>query len=837
MFLTKALFDVLAGEDPGCFAGLCEVWTGGEAASGVAMARMLEHCAGTELVHVYGPTESTTFAVCGPVTAGDTDASAIPLGTAMDNTLAYVLDTALRPVGPGTAGELYLGGSGLARGYDGRSDLTSERFVADPFGDGGRLYRTGDVVRWRADGRLEFLGRGDGQVKVRGFRIELAEIEAVLSRHASVGRVSVQVREDRPGVKRLVAYVVAASGRSVDVAVVREHAAVVLPEYMVPSAFVVLDALPLNVNGKVDRRALPAPEAETGEEYVAPRTDAEKILAGVWSDVLGVERVGVHDNFFALGGDSISALRAVGRVRTVIGGELSSRTLFAHPTVETLARALAAPGVPGASAEPAIPRVERAGPLPLSYGQERLAFLADFAPGDSTYNTGLALRVFGDVDASALRTALVGLVARHEVLRTTFADGRQHVQQDIEVPVREVDLVAEADDARPDALLRVLQEEQAAPFDLDGGPLIRVLVVRLSERVHVLVLSMHHIVTDGWSMGVITRELSALYAAAVRGEEAALPEPRIQYPDFAVWQRENLTGGAFDGQLDYWRDKLSGLEPLELPTDRPRPAVRTSAGALHTFEVPVNLVDRLRAAGQERGASLFMGLTAVTQLLLSRYSGRRDITVGTVASGREHTELENLVGFFVNTLALRTRIDESVSFGEMLSAVRATTLDAFAHQDVPFDRVVDAAEPERDPSRSPLVQALVVLQNSLGLEAEFASCPAKREFVPRVTAKFDVSWEFWEENGGLTAELEYSTDLFDASTVERMCRHWTALAEAVVASPTTPLARLECLDPGERELALAQWAGPGVGVGGRSVVELVAGRVAVVPGAVAVVCG
>ncbi|MFF4097807.1 condensation domain-containing protein, partial [Streptomyces sp. NPDC001834] len=602
---------------------------------------------------------------------------------------------------------------------------------------------------------------------------------------------------------------------------------------MVPTAFVVLDELPLTVNGKVDRRALPAPEAEAGEEYVAPRTDAEKTLAGIWADVLGVERVGVHDNFFALGGDSISALRAAGRVRMVLDGELSSRTLFDHPTVETLARALAATAVPGACAEPVIPRVERDGTLPLSHGQERLAFLADFARGDSAYNTGLALRVSGDIDVSALRTALVGLVARHEALRTTFAGGGQYVHEDVALPMRVVDLAAEAEGVRPAALRRTLQDEQATPFDLDGGPLVRVLVVRLSEREHVLALSMHHIVTDGWSMGVIIRELSTLYAAAVRGEDIVLPEPRIHYPDFAVWQRENLAGGVFDGQLDYWRDKLSGLEPLELPTDRPRPAVRTSDGALHTFAIPSGLVERLRAAAQERGASLFMGLTAVTQLLLSRYSGRRDIAVGTVASGRGHKELENLVGFFVNTLVLRTRIDESAGFGELLSQVRATTLDAFAHQDVPFDRVVDVAEPERDPSRSPLVQALVVLQNSLGLEGEFAGRPAKREFVPRATAKFDVSWEFWAQDGGLTAELEYSTDLFDAATVERMCRHWIALAEVAVASPMAPLDRLECLDPVERELALGEWAGPGVGVGGCSVVELVAGRVGAVPGAVA----
>ncbi|MFE7463342.1 amino acid adenylation domain-containing protein, partial [Streptomyces sp. NPDC057499] len=841
VFMTKALFDLLAGEDPGCFAGLGEVWTGGEAASGAAMGRMLEHCPDTRLVHVYGPTETTTFAVCGALDSTDTAAATVPLGTAMDDTTAYVLDTSLRQVGVGVTGELYLGGSGLARGYDGRADLTAERFVADPFGRGGRLYRTGDLVRWREDGRLEFLGRGDGQVKIRGFRIEVAEVEAVLARHTSVGRVSVQVREDRPGVKRLVAYLVAADGGDLDSGAVRVHASALLPEYMVPSAFVVLDELPLTVNGKVDRKALPAPASEAAEEYVAPRTAAEETLAGIWADVLGLEQVGVHDDFFALGGDSIAALRAIGRVRAALGGDLSSRTLFDHPTVERLATALApssGAGTPGGNAEPVITRADRDGLLPLSPGQERLAFLADFAPDDTSYNTGLALRIAGDLDHRALRTALTGLVARHEALRTTFDGHHQHVHDDIPVPVRTADLTAEPAATRDETLRRILQDEQAVPFDLSRGPLVRVLTVRLGPDEHVLALSLHHIVTDGWSMGVMVRELGALYTAALRGEQPKLPEITLDYADFATWQRARSESGVYEEGVRHWREALAGLEPLELPTDRPRPAVRTSAGALHTFEIPAVLADRLKAAGRERGASLFMALTAVTQLLLSRYTGRQDIAVGTVTSGRERPELADLVGFFVNTLVLRTHVDEAQGFGALLSAVRETTLDAFAHQDVPFDRVVDAVEPERDPSRSPLFQALVVLQNSLGLDGSFAGLPARRTHVPRTAAKFDLSWEFWEEQGGgLAAELEYNTDLFDAVTVERMCRHWLFLAGVVAAAPEESLSRVVLLDSRERDLALGEWAGPGVGSGGRSVVELVAERVGVVPGAVAVVCG
>ncbi|MFJ9032816.1 amino acid adenylation domain-containing protein, partial [Streptomyces sp. NPDC102274] len=841
LFLTKALFDVLAEEDAGCFAGLGEVWTGGEAASGVAMGRVLEACPDTELVHVYGPTESTTFAVCGPVEAEDVSASAVPLGGPMDNTSAYVLDGSLRPVGIGVPGELYLGGAGLARGYDGRAGLTAERFVADPFGSGERLYRTGDVVRWRSDGRLDFLGRNDGQVKVRGFRIELGEIESVLSRHSAVGRVSVIVREDRPGSKRLVAYLVPSG--DLDVTGLREHTAALLPEYMVPSAFVVLDALPLTTNGKVDQRALPAPDVGAAGDYVAPRSDMEELLCEVWAEVLGGDRVGIHDDFFARGGDSITGLKVVTRVQKALGCELSTRTVFDHPTVSAMAEAVAQAVAQAQTRGPAhassratsIVPVSRDRELPLSYGQERLWFLDDFTPGGVEYNTGLALRLTGSLDMAALRAALNGLTARHEALRTTFGGGVQTVHPTLTVPLRAVDLSAKNDADRTHALDEALRTEQSTPFDLAAGPLFRALAVNLGAEEHVLVLSMHHIVTDGWSMGVITRELGALYAAAVRGEDADLAELPVQYPDFAVWQRDRLTGDAHARQLDYWREKLDGLEPLELPTDRPRPAVRNSAGALHTFEVPGELVRRLTRSGQRHGASLFMVLTAVTQLLLSRYSGQRDVAVGTVVSGRERAELEGLVGFFVNTLVLRARIDQDRhSFDDLLDHVRTTALDAFAHQEVPFDRVVDALAPDRDPSRTPLVQALIVLQNSVDVEGNFAGLAARREPVPRESSRFDITLEFWESPNGLAAELEFNTDLFDVETVERLCGHWLALADRVTADPSVPLVRVGMLGGVELERLLMGWAGPGVGVGERSVVELIRDRIVSVPGAVAV---
>ncbi|MFE4646710.1 condensation domain-containing protein, partial [Streptomyces sp. NPDC056730] len=512
-----------------------------------------------------------------------------------------VLDGVLRPVGVGVPGELYLGGSGLARGYHGRAGLTAERFVADPFGTGERLYRTGDVVRWRTDGRLDFLGRGDGQVKIRGFRIELDEIQAALMRCADVGTATVVAREDRPGIKRLVAYVVADG--QLDVAAVRAQVAGALPEYMVPSAFVVLDELPLTVNGKVDRRALPAPEFDAAAEYVAPRTEAERVLAGIWAEVLGVERVGVHDDFFELGGDSISSLKVVSRLRAALGAGFSPRVLFDHPTVAGLAATVpvaeAAREAEATSASGAIVPVARDGQLPMSLTQERLWFLENFTPGSIEYNIVGALRMTGVLDADALRTALAGLVDRHEALRTTFdsVDGRgiQVVHASLDVPVRAVTL------SDPSGLDAVLREESVTPFDLRTGPLVRALLVRITSTEHVLVLSMHHIVTDGWSMGVVTRELSELYAVAVRGGEVRLALLPVQYPDFAVWQRERLAGEALDSQIAYWREQLDGLEPLELPTDRPRPLIRTAAGSTHVFTVPVELTDQLGALGRTRG--------------------------------------------------------------------------------------------------------------------------------------------------------------------------------------------------------------------------------------------
>ncbi|WP_433273364.1 non-ribosomal peptide synthase/polyketide synthase [Actinosynnema sp. CS-041913] len=704
-----------------------------------------------QLINMYGITETTVHVTYTPADG--------TIGEPIPDLRVYVLDDDLQPVPPGVTGEMYVAGPGLARGYLNRPGLTASRFVANPFGEpGARMYRTGDLARW-IDGRLDYLGRADHQVKIRGFRIELGEIEAVLASYPSVRQVAVVVRDDR-----LVAYVVASD--EVTVPELRDHAALSLPDYMVPTAYVTLDRLPLNANGKLDRAALPAPErdASVGDGFVAPRTEVERLVAGVWADVLGLARVGAHDNFFALGGDSILSIRVASRLRETF--DLSPRALFDHPTVAGLAAALT-----GGTLAP-IPRAE--GDFPLSFAQQRLWFLDQFSPGGTEYVTPFAVRLRGDLDVERLRRALSGLVARHESLRTTFpaVDG---------LPVQVVHPPYEVS-------LPVVDEMPAVePFDLGTGPLFRPALVRTGPDEHVLALTMHHIVTDGWSGGVLVADLADLYA----GEE--LPELPVRYVDFSAWQREQ----PLDRQLDYWRSQLAGVPALELPTDRPRPPVHTTPGAQFEFSVPAEVADALRDIARRNDGTLFMALVAACQVLFHRWSGQEDFAIGTVAAGRERPEFERMVGFFVNTLTLRARIDPLVTFPEFLGQVRGTVLDAFAHQDVPFERVVDAVQPDRDTSRTPLFQAVVALQNA-PQAAGFAGLEASDVAQPVVSTGFDVTVEFTEEDhGGLAGSIEYNTDLFDAVTVERLAAHLRVLLAGIAEDADRPLWTLPVLPPDE----------------------------------------
>ncbi|MET0236256.1 MAG: non-ribosomal peptide synthase/polyketide synthase [Kibdelosporangium sp.] len=690
----------------------------------------------------YGPTEVTVDSVFCEIT-GDRPVIGGPLG----NQRAYVLDGQLAPVPIGVAGELYLAGSQVARGYLNRPGLTADRFVANPFSAGERMYRTGDRVRW-TDSGLEYLGRADDQVKIRGFRIEPAEIEARLLDHVDAAAVIA-----RDG--RLIAYVVGATEG------LRAQLSSVLPDYMVPAAFVSLPALPLTTSGKLDKRALPEPEFVAGRDYVQPAGRVEQAVAGIWSDVLGAGQVGAQDNFFELGGDSILSITVVSRLRAEFGVQLSPRLIFQNPTVAGLAAA-----IPLDAQETTIARVSRETDVPLSFAQQRLWFLDQFEPDSAEYITPTVLRLRGELDVPRLTSALTGLVARHESLRTTFESGRQVIHQpaDVTMPVVEV---AQAD------LDQVIATESRLPFDLSRGPLFRTLLIRLSEVDHVLVLSLHHIVTDGWSTGVLTDDLSALY------EGRSLPDLPVQYADFSAWQRARLSEPVLSGQLDYWRRQLSGIEPLDLPTDRPRPSVLTSAGAMREFTVPAAVTARLKEVARNRDSTLFMTLITACQVLLARYSGQDDIAIGTVASGRERAELERLVGFFINTLVLRSTVDLNRTFDEQLADVRATVLAAFTNQEVPFERVVDAVQPQRDTSRNPLFDVMVLLQNTPDHLPEFGDLHVSEISVPVVTAACDMTFEFQERDDVLLGAVEYNTDLFDASTVSRMITHLLDLLDGV----------------------------------------------------------
>ncbi|MBB5954029.1 amino acid adenylation domain-containing protein/non-ribosomal peptide synthase protein (TIGR01720 family) [Saccharothrix tamanrassetensis] len=695
---------------------------------------------GRRMINAYGPTESTVVTSwSSPLTPGGPP----PIGRPIPGTEVRVLDDELRAC---AEGELYVTGVGLARGYLGRPGLTASRFLADPFGPpGSRMYRTGDVVRVRDDGELAFVGRADHQVKIRGFRVEPGEIEALLREHPAV-RQAVVVARDEP--KRLVAYVVGGTDG------LREHLSGTLPDYMVPSAFVSLDAFPLSPNGKLDRAALPAPVVgDVPEDFVAPRTEDERRVAQVWSDVLGVPHVGAHDDFFALGGDSILAVRALGRL-----GGLPVRAMFQHRTVAALAEVL--------PTHQPIPRVPRDQALPLSPAQRRLFSL----DGTAEQNTAVGLRLTGSLDVARLEKALDALAQRHDALRTTFdiVDG---------APVQVV---------APHGTIPLVvgdERELAVPFDLRQGPLTRAVLKQLGPDEHVLVLVQHHIVTDGWSVGVLLDELADLYA----GVEPA--SPSAQYPDFAVWD-----AGRPPGDVAYWKDRLAGMEALDLPTDRPRPPLRTTSGAVLRRPLGADLVERLTGVGRAHDATLFMTLTAAVQVLLSARSRQRDIALGTVTSGRDHADLERAVGFFVRTLVLRSWVDPELPFTGFLDHVRGTVLEAFAHDDVPFDRVVAELGPDPDPSRTPLVQAVVALHQPLLRRDDFGGLAVAEHDLPRPNARFDLVVEFWPQDDSLTLTVEYNTDLFDASTVELLADDLESLLHGVVDDPDRPLRRLVELD-------------------------------------------
>ncbi|HYD81949.1 MAG TPA: condensation domain-containing protein, partial [Paucimonas sp.] len=763
------------------------------------------------LLNTYGPTEAAVTAMihdCAGHVAGKLPKpTQMPIGRALPGRRIYLLDADMNPVPTGAAGELCIGGELLARGYHGRPDLTAERFVPDPFGQpGARLYRTGDLARWKSDGVIEYLGRIDHQVKLRGFRIELPEIEACLLGHPAIREAVVLVREDRPGDKRLAAYLVTAEEVTEEEA--RSHVQASLPDYMVPSAFVMLDAMPMNPNGKLDRKALPAPDYSHPAERTAPRNAIEERLAAIWSEVLGIEPVGIHDNFFLLGGHSLLATRLASRIRGILQCDLPVRALFEAPTIAQLAERVQP--ATGQALQP-IPQVPRTGPLPLSFAQQRLWFLQQLEPDSAAYNMPAAVRLVGELEVPALKRAFEELVERHETLRTTFREESGEAVQviapqlDISLPI--VDLSGLAIDAREAEVKRISEAEAAKPFRLAAGPLMRLCLLKLSETEHVLLVTMHHIVSDDWSMSVFTREFAALYTAAMQGKTADLPPLAIQYADFAAWQRQWLTDQELDQQLTYWKTQLGNEHPvLELPTDRPRPPAQSGRGAMHRWALDVEFLPALQQLGRQQGATLFMTMLTAFSVLLHRLSGQDDIRIGVPIANRNRVETENVIGFFVNTQVLRAQLDARLTFAELLARVKEAALGAQAHQDLPFEQLVEALQPERNLSHSPLFQVMFnLLQADAATRLELPGLALQPVARDDGTTQFDLSLDIVERQGRLEAALTYSADLFEAATVERFAGYYTNLLDAIVAAPHARIGQLPMLGRDEYHQVTSGW--------------------------------
>ncbi|MEU6851066.1 amino acid adenylation domain-containing protein [Actinacidiphila alni] len=809
----------------------------GEASSPGLVRRWSE---GRRVFNGYGPTEITVCCtMSGVLSVGSRGAEAhtVPIGSPVDGSRLYVLDGGLRLVPRGVVGELYVSGAGVARGYLGRPALTAGRFVADPYaGDGSRMYRTGDLVRWNADGLLEYVGRADEQVKLRGFRIELGEIEAALTAQEGVRAACAVVREDRPGDRRLVAYVVPDhDGRTPPDAVLRRALAERLPDHMVPSAVVAMPELPLTPNGKVDRKALPAPDATSGASGTgrAPRTPQEETLCGLFADVLGVPTVTLDDDFFALGGHSLLATRLVSRVRTALGAELAVRDLFERPSVAALSEVIREADVARPPLRPA-PRAER---VPLSFAQQRLWFLNQMEGANATYNIPLVVRLDGHLDLSALRAALADVVARHEILRsrTPEVDGAPcQVVLPAEEAVPEIRLI----DTTADGVDEQVRRAVAMPFDVASDLPLRVWLVRESGVVHTLVVVVHHIAADGWSLGPLLRDLSEAYRARVAGgvpQWAGLP---VQYADYAVWQRELLDGpgGVAEGELRYWREVLKGLpEQLVLPLDRPRPVVASYVGDLHTVVFDAEVQDGLRVLAQDSGTSLFMVLQAAVTVLLSQHGAGTDIPLGTPIAGRTDDALDDVVGFFVNSLVLRTDLSGDPTFAQLLGRVRETDLEAYRHQDLPFERLVEDLNPVRTQNQSPLFQVMLALQNQQAAQLELPGLTATPKTHHGGVSTFDLTFSFAErpltEGGGVHLALEYATDLFDAATVVALADRLAALLTRIVADPHRPLTAYTEVSPEECDTLLELGRSPRQDASARTVGEFFAEQVSRAPDA------
>ncbi|XSD76582.1 non-ribosomal peptide synthetase DhbF [Bacillus subtilis] len=806
MQATPTLWHALVTSEPEKLRGL-RVLVGGEALpSGLLQALQDLHCSVTNL---YGPTETTIWSAAAFLEEGLQGVP--PIGKPIWNTQVYVLDNGLQPVPPGVVGELYIAGTGLARGYFHRPDLTAERFVADPYGPPGtRMYRTGDQARWRADGSLDYIGRADHQIKIRGFRIELGEIDAVLANHPHIEQAAVVVREDQPGDKRLAAYVVADA--AIDTAELRRYMGASLPDYMVPAAFVEMDELPLTPNGKLDRKALPAPDFSTSVSDRAPRTPQEEILCDLFAEVLGLARVGIDDSFFELGGHSLLAARLMGRIREVMGAELGIAKLFDEPTVAGLAAHLDL----AQSARPALQRAERPEKIPLSFAQRRLWFLHCLEGPSPTYNIPVAVRLSGELDQGLLKAALYDLVRRHESLRTIFPESQGTSYQHI----------LDADQAHPELHVTEIAEKELSDrlaeavrysFDLAAEPAFRAELFVIGPDEYVLLLLVHHIVGDGWSLTPLTRDLGTAYAARCHGRSPEWAPLAVQYADYALWQQELLgnednPNSLIAGQLAFWKETLKNLpDQLELPTDYSRPAEPSHDGDTIHFRIEPEFHKRLQELARANRVSLFMVLQSGLTALLTRLGAGTDIPIGSPIAGRNDDALGDLVGLFINTLVLRTDTSGDPSFRELLDRVREVNLAAYDNQDLPFERLVEVLNPARSRATHPLFQIMLAFQNTPDAELHLPDMESSLRINSVGSAKFDLTLEISEDRladgtpNGMEGLLEYSTDLFKRETAQALADRLMRLLEAAESDPDEQIGNLDILAPEEHSSMVTDW--------------------------------
>ncbi|RBL90699.1 non-ribosomal peptide synthetase [Chitinophaga flava] len=753
------------------------------------------------VANAYGPTEASDD-VSFYFMSEAPDVVQVPVGTPIRNLRMYVLDNNLQLCPQGVPGEICVAGLAVAQGYLNRPELTAAKFVEDPFCPGERMYRTGDLGRWLPDGNMEYIGRADDQVKIRGFRIELGEIEHALQQYPQIAQAVVVAKSDDKGIKRLVGYLVPEGELDKDTLTgyLKER----LPEYMIP-VLVVLDKLPLTANGKVDKKALPDPAAGAISNYVAPRTTLESQLADIWQRLLGIPQAGIYDNFFELGGHSLLVIRLIAAIRKEIGAELQVKDVFIHSDIASLAAGI---DVATASLLPPVTRIVPAPELiPLSFSQERLWFI-DKLEGSTHYHNPSILTLTGVVSADGIAWALQQVINRHEVLRTVVREadgtGYQHVLAADSWKMENIDTTL-SQTAATAAFI-------AKPFDLSRDHMLRAALISHSANDHVLVMVVHHIAFDGWSSGIVIRELSEYYAAYIEKRNAALEPLALQYSDYAIWQRTYLNGPVLETLLQYWKQQLSGIDALNMPTDYPRPLVQSTKGAMLTFHLENNLAGALNDLSRQQGVTLFMTLLATFKVLLYRYTGQQDICVGTPVAGRSQQEIENLAGFFINTLALRSQPDGALPFDTYLQQVKTTLLEAYEHQELPFERIVDAVVKNRDLSRSPLFQVMLVLQNTPEEAAlKLGDAVLTEEETALTTAKYDLIFVLEEKKDGLLLNVEYCTDLFSAATATQLAKHYEQLLKSVTTTPAARLSLLHMLTPNDEQLLLKLFNGPAVG--------------------------